>query len=108
MPIQPGEFWVADIPFTDGTASKRRPVLVLWLDGTDLVAAAVTSAAPRTLTDIALADWKTTGLRVASTVRLSLLDCLEQSLLIGRIGMISARDAQAVKQVWASQVKPQF
>ena len=59
MPAQPGEFWVADIPFNDGTASKR-------------------------------------------------LDCLEQSLLIARIGAISPHDAQAIKQVWASQVKPQF
>ena len=45
MTIQPGEFWVADIPFTDGSASKKRPVLVLWLDGQDMVVAAVTSAA---------------------------------------------------------------
>ena len=32
MNIQPGEFWVADIRFTDGSGSKKRPVLVLWLD----------------------------------------------------------------------------
>jgi mRNA interferase MazF len=108
MPIRPGEFWVADIPFTDSTASKKRPVLVLWLDGVDLVAAAVTSASPRSVTDVALAEWKSSGLRVASTVRLSRLDCLEQSLLIARIGAISASDAQLVKQVWASRVQPQF
>ena len=98
MPVQAGEFWVADIPFTRGTASKRRPVLVLWLDGADLVAAAVTSAAPRSATDLALADWKASGLRVASTVRLSRLDCLEQSLLIARIGTISSHDSQAITQ----------
>jgi mRNA interferase MazF len=108
MPVQPGEFWVADIPFTHGTASKRRPILVLWLDGADLVAAAVTSAAPRSATDVALADWKSSGLRVASTVRLSRLDCLEQSLLIARIGAVSSNDAQAIKQVWAAQIKPRF
>lgn len=108
MPIQPGEFWVADIPFTDGSASKRRPVLVLWLDGADLVAAAVTSAAPRSATDVALADWRASGLRLASTVRLSRLDCLEQSLLKSRIGMISSRDAQTIRQVWVSQIRPQF
>jgi mRNA interferase MazF len=45
MPIQAGEFWVADIPFTNGSGSKKRPVLVLWLDGLDAVVAAVTSAA---------------------------------------------------------------
>ena len=52
--ISPGDFWVAEIPFTDGSASKKRPVLVLWLDGQDVVVAAVTSAAPRTPTDVSL------------------------------------------------------
>ena len=108
MPIQPGEFWVADIPFTHGTASKRRPILVLWLDGTDLVAAAVTSAAPRSATDVALADWKGSGLRVASTVRLSRLDCLEQFLLLFRLGSISPADAQRIRQVWTQHIKPDF
>ena len=45
MTPQPGEFWVAEIPFTQGMNSKKRPVLVLWLDGRDAVVAAVTSAA---------------------------------------------------------------
>src|SRR6478752_8686579 len=94
MPIRPGEFWVADIPFTDGSAFKKRPILVLWLDGSDVVVAAVTSALPRTVTDIALSEWKSSGLRVASTVRLSRLDCLEQSLLKARLGAVSENDAQ--------------
>lgn len=82
MPIQPGEFWVADIPFTDGSGSKKRPVLVLWLDGMDVVVAAVTTAAPCLPTDVSLTDWTAAGLRLPSTVRLSRLDCLEQLLLI--------------------------
>jgi mRNA interferase MazF len=108
MPIRPGEFWVADIPFTDGSASKKRPILVLWLDGLDVVVAAVTSAPPRTATDIALSEWKSSGLRVASTVRLSRLDCLEQSLLKARLGAVSVNDAQVIKQIWTSRVQPQF
>jgi mRNA interferase MazF len=74
MTIQPGEFWVADIPFTNATASKKRPVLVLWLDGPDVVAAAVTTAKPRSPMDVLLMDWKASGLRRESTVRLSRLD----------------------------------
>ena len=108
MPIRPGDFWVADIPFTDRSSSKKRPVLVLWLDCLDAVVAAVTSAAPRTPTDMALADWRAAGLRVASTVRLSRLDCLEQSLLLHHLGVVTATDAQNFKQVWSSQVQPQF
>jgi mRNA interferase MazF len=108
MTIQAGEFWVADIPFTDGSESKRRPVLVLWLDASDVVTAAVPRALPRSNTNVVLTDWRTSGLRAASTVRLSRLDCLEQSLLIARIGTISPADAQSVKQRWASEVKPNF
>jgi hypothetical protein len=50
---QPGEVWLADIPFTSGAASKLRPVLVLWRDAADVVVAAITSAQPRSPTDVA-------------------------------------------------------
>ena len=101
---------MANIPFTNGTDSKKRPILLLWLDAEDVVAAAVTSAEPRSQTDVFLNDWSVSGLRVASTVRLSRLDCLEKSLLLPRkkIGQISQPDAAAVKQVWDFYVKPQF
>jgi hypothetical protein len=54
MTIRPGELWVADIPFTDGSGSKKRPILVLWLDGSDVVAAVVTSTVPQSPTDVPL------------------------------------------------------
>ena len=108
MIVRPGEFWVADIPFTDGSGSKKRPVLVLWTEASDVICAAVTSAAARSITDVPLVDWKAAGLRIVSTVRLSRLDCLEQSLLIARIGMVSSIDAQTLKQTWASHIQPQF
>jgi mRNA interferase MazF len=107
MTIQPGEFWIADIPFTNAVASEKRPVLVLWLDDRDVVAAAVNTAKPRTPLDVLLADWKASGLRKESTVRLSRLDCLEQSLLICRIG-VSVTDGERVKQTWSTHIRPQF
>jgi mRNA interferase MazF len=108
MTIQPGEFWIADIPFTNGLSSKKRPVLVLWTDGNDAIVALVTSALPRTETDSIINDWQSSGLRVASTVRLSRLDCLEQSLLLGKLGTISQSDAEQVKEIWQLYIKPQF
>jgi len=78
------------------------------LDGEDVVAAAVTSAKPRRPTDVFLNDSSVRGLRVASTVCLSRLDCLEKSLLLAKIGQISQPDAAAVKQVWKLYVKAQF
>jgi mRNA interferase MazF len=108
IPIRPGDFWVADILFTDRSASKKRPVLVLWLDGADAIVAAVTAATPRSPTDLTLVDWRASGLRVPSTVRLSRLDCLEQSLLLSRLGDISIGDAQRIHSVWTQHIKPQF
>src|SRR5487761_1234812 len=106
--ILPGEFWIANIPYTDQTASKKRPILVLWLDAADAVVAAVTSAAPRSATDALLADWQPSGLRAPSTVRLSRLDCLQQSLLLHRLGSVSANDARQLKSIWVQHVQPQF
>jgi mRNA interferase MazF len=106
--ISPGEFWLADIPFTNQSASKIRPVLVLWLDAADVVVAAVTSAPPRSATDVSLTDWKSSGLRAASAVRLSRLDCLEQSLLLRRLGAVSSADAQRLKAAWVQWVHLQF
>ncbi|MCC3416807.1 MAG: PemK-like protein [Microcoleus sp. PH2017_07_MST_O_A] len=108
MTIEPGDFWVANIPFTGGAGSKKRPIFLLWLDCEDVVAAAVTSAKPRSQTDVFLNDWQASGLRIASTVRLSRLDCLEKSLLLAKIGQISQADAEVVKRVWDLYVKPQF
>jgi len=105
---QPGEVWIADIPFTSGTASKLRPVLVLWTDAADVVVAAVTSAQPRSATDAALQNWSAAGLRVASTVRLSRLDCLEQSLFRRRLGVLAQSDAEQLKRVWANEIRLQF
>ena len=108
MTPQPGEIWLADIPFTSGAASKIRPVLALWLDTSDVVVAAVTSAPPRSSTDILLTDWQSEGLRVASTVRLSRLDCLEQILLRRKLGVLSAGDAQEIKKIWGSRIQLRF
>jgi mRNA interferase MazF len=107
MTSRPGEIWLAEILFTGGSVSKIRPVLILWLDADDAVVAAVTSAAPRSLTDVSLADWTTAGLRLASTVRLSRLDCLEQIVLRRRLGALSLNDSQRIKQTWAGQIRLQ-
>lgn len=108
MTVQPGELWLADIRFTDGSASKIRPVLILWLEMVDAVVAAVTTSPPRSPKDIALNDWQASGLRKPSTVRLSRLDCLEQSLLFRKLGQISPVDRAHVLAAWDAHVKPQF
>lgn len=108
MNIKAGDFWVVNLAFTSLKQSKKRPVLVLWLDGDDAVCAVVTSSQPRTFTDVVLQDWEKSGLKVSSTVRLSRLDCLEKSLFIVKIGTISPQDGQEINKIWIKNVKPQF
>ena len=108
MTVKACELWIAEINFTDSSASKKRPILILWIDGDDVLVAAVTSSKPRTQTDVVLTDWEECGLRVASTVRLSRLDCLERSLLIKKLGELSEVDAKALIEVWTQHVKLNF
>lgn len=105
---QPGEIWLAEIPYTNGVASKLRPVLVLWVGVADVVSVAVTSIAPRAPTDVPLRDWATEGLRVPSCVRLLRLDSLEQSLFSRKLGVISPADAIRLRQVWADRIQLRF
>jgi len=108
MTITPGDIWIAEILFTGGSTAKKRPVLILWLDAQDVIVAAITSALPRSETDVTLNDWQQSGLRAASVVRLARLDCLEKSLLIAHIGCVSQADAQRLLDGWTSDVKPRF
>jgi mRNA interferase MazF len=108
MTIKAGEFWLAEIQYTNGADAKKRPVLILWLDGQDAIVALVTSAQPRTNTDVLLDKWSESGLKIASTVRLSRLDCLEQSLFSKKIGQLSETDATELKKVWSKFIHFQF
>ncbi len=106
--IRGGELWIAEILYTNGSDAKKRPVLVLWVDGQDAVVAVVTSASPRTVTDVFLNQWAPSGLRVPSTVRLSRLDCLEISLFRKKVGQLSELDAVELKKVWQESISLQF
>ena len=108
MTLLPGEIWLANIPFTTGAASKMRPVLILWIDAHDAVGAAITPASPRSATDVLLRDRNREGLRVSSTVRLSRLDSLEESIFVRRLGVLPGADSAAVRHVWISQIRLTF
>jgi mRNA interferase MazF len=103
---RPGDTWLADITYTPGVTSKRRPVLVLWRDGDDVIVALVTSAQPGSATDVAaLTDWGRAKLRVASTVRLLSLDSLEIDLPARRVGRVNRTDAAALEAAWNTHLK---
>ncbi|MCF8004113.1 MAG: type II toxin-antitoxin system PemK/MazF family toxin [Chromatiaceae bacterium] len=90
-------------PFTDKTASKRRPALVISDEQAfnapsgHLVLAMITTAKRSSWPlDVSLDSPREAGLSIASIVRMKLFT-LDQSLILGQLGQLSATDAAVVQ-----------
>ena len=89
-----GKIVLVQFPFTDLSSSKLRPALVLHEGKRDVVVAFVPSRLPveKCLTDIAIdegsKDFKGTGLKVSSVIKLDKVATLEKHLVRGEIGEI--------------------
>ncbi len=88
MKISFGDVLLARFPFTDLTASKRRPVLVLSADnnGEDLIVCAITSRPHDGPFDISVTPSKDNGLKAPSRVQFDKIATLERSVFAGRLG----------------------
>jgi PemK-like, MazF-like toxin of type II toxin-antitoxin system len=65
-----GDVFIARFPFTSGTLSKPRPVLVLFDLQADVLICRVTSVLRVGPLDVALRDWQQAGLALPSVARL--------------------------------------
>ncbi len=89
MTVPFGAIVLTDFPFTDLTAAKRRPALVISTDNdrrTDVVVAYITSV-PRTEADaVPIAPTPETGLKVPSMVRFDKIATISKDIIAGRLG----------------------
>jgi mRNA interferase MazF len=74
-----GEIYVCCFPFTSGTFSKPRPVLVLFDLGVDVLICRITSVFYSGHLDVELRDWSLAGLEKPSVARLNRLVTAERS-----------------------------
>jgi mRNA-degrading endonuclease toxin of MazEF toxin-antitoxin module len=83
-----GAIVLTDFPFTDLTAVKRRPALVISTDNgrrTDVIVAYITSV-PRNDPDaMKIAPAAGTGLKVTSSVRFDKIATINKNIIAGRI-----------------------
>lgn len=89
MTIPFGAIVLTDFPFTDLTATKRRPALVVSRDNdrrVDIVVAYITSVARSDLDAVPIAPTPETGLKVPSLVRFDKLATVGQGIIAGRLG----------------------
>ena len=88
-----GDILLAWLVFSGGQGSKRRPVLVVRDFGDDdLLVVPVTGHPARVASDLVLADWKSAGLKLPSTVRVEKLATIEKTCVARRLGVLAPAD----------------
>ncbi len=89
-----GKIVLVPFPFTDLTATKLRPALVLFEGQKDVVVAFISSRVPQepTLTDVVVEEahpeFGMTGLKVSSVIRLDKVATIWKDLILGEVGEI--------------------
>ena len=99
-----GDVILVPFPFTDQTASKKRPAVVVSSAAynnarPDVIVMAVTgqlSNYPR-VGEVVVRDWKEAGLLKASTIK-PILTTIEKTLVVRTLGQLSERDLSAMKE----------
>jgi len=104
MAFRRGEVVLVRYPFSDLSAVKARPAVVLssaeyHQAEPDVIVAAITSnlTAANGAMDYVLADWSAAGLRFPSALK-PLIFTLEPRLILHRIGFLSANDFAEVER----------
>lgn len=90
-----GKIVLVPFPFTNLTATKLRPALILFEGERDVVVAFISSKIPQKPAppDIVIKeshpDFKTTGLKTSSVIKLDKVATISKDLVVGEIGEIS-------------------
>jgi mRNA interferase MazF len=97
-----GDVVLVPFPFTDQSASKRRPAVVVSSDAynsrrPDLILMAITSQVRPSLAfgEVAVADWKRAGL-IKPGILKPILTTVEKSLILRKLGHLRTSDEQAL------------
>ncbi len=92
-----GDIVLVDFPFSDGSATKRRPALVISHDAEDdILLARITSKPKESTFDTQLTSWKESKLLFPSTIRIGKLATLSENLVNSKIGELSKKDQTGV------------
>lgn len=85
-----GDIVLLKFPFTDSKTFKKRPALILFdsQDG-DILVCRITSQFYSSDFDLEIKEWKTSGLKLPSVIRIHKLATLEKSMVENLMGKIS-------------------
>jgi mRNA interferase MazF len=108
MALRFGDVIVVPFPFTDQTAVKKRPAVVIsselyQRERADVILMAITSqvrAAP-TVGEVAVVHWQAAGLLKPSVIK-PLITTIEAGLVVRQLGTLHADDQKSLRQVLAA------
>lgn len=87
--MKKGDLILVPFPFTNLSASKKRPALILRANDLDITVAFITSKVKwQESGDVILSPSIENGLKKPSLIRLSKLATLDRTLAIGKLGSI--------------------
>ncbi len=97
-----GRVIVVPFPFSDLSASKKRPALVVGtIEGEDVILCQITSKTKKDNYSIQLSDkdFKEDGLKIDSMIRPNRLFTAEKPLILYRVGLINDNKIKEVEDV---------
>lgn len=99
-----GKIVLVPFPFTDLTAAKLRPALVIYEGEKDIVVAFISSKAPSELSKVEVlitenhAGFRKTGLKIDSVIKLDKIATVVKDLIVGELGELDEELRQEVNQ----------
>lgn len=91
--MKKGDIVSVDFPFTDLSGKKKRPALVLTVDGTDATLAFITTQMHQAQPpDVVLTPSRLNGLKLPSLIRAGKFATLNQRLIHGKLGELTAAE----------------
>ena len=100
-----GDVHLCRFPFTDGQASKPRPVLVLFDLGTDAVVCRVTGKPAAGDLDISIQGWAEAGLLKPSVARLDRILTVDKGVLFRHLGRLGGQDLDKIRGAWNQSMR---
>ena len=97
--MKKGEIVLIPFPFTDLTAVKNRPALILISTEYDVTVSFITSQIKwQEENDVRLEPDNLNGLKKSSLIRLSKLTTIDKTLVIGKLGSLKDLELEQVNQ----------
>lgn len=99
-----GKIVLVPFPFTDLTAIKLRPALVIYEGNRDIIVAFISSKIPSELFDVDVLlvknriGFRKTGLKIESVIKLDKIATVLKDLIVGEIGEINEDIRKEVNQ----------